>query len=81
MEMQNHSLASLFDQLGLGSTDEEIRSFIRTHAPIIGTKSLHEASFWSPSQSHFLKKAEEEDADWADIVDRLNIILRQPNEP
>ena len=80
MEMQNHSLASLFDQLGLGSSDKEIRHFIRTHAPIIGTKSLHEANFWNSSQSYFLKKSAEEDSDWVEIVDRLNIILRQPNE-
>lgn len=81
MEMQNHSLASLFDQLGLDSSDQGIRDFIRAHAPIIGTKALHEAHFWTPSQSLFLKKAKEDDADWADIVDRLNIILRQPNQP
>lgn len=80
MEMQNHSLASLFDQLGLGSTDQDISDFIRAHAPIIGTKALHEANFWNSSQAVFLKKAKEDDADWADIVDRLNIILRQPNQ-
>ena len=81
MEMQNHSLISLFDQLGLGSTDEEIKNFIRNNAPIDEEKALHEAKFWSPSQSHFLKRAKDEDADWSDIVDHLNIILRQPIQP
>ena len=79
--MQNHSLTSLFDQLGLGSTDAEIKNFILANAPIIGTKALHEAKFWSQSQAHFLKKAEADDADWAEIVDRLNIILHQTNSP
>jgi hypothetical protein len=78
--MQSHSLTSLFDQLGLGSTDQDIKNFIQMHAPITGTKALHEAHFWNPSQSLFLKRAKDEDADWADIVDHLNIILRQSNQ-
>ncbi|HSC75233.1 MAG TPA: DUF2789 domain-containing protein [Pseudomonadales bacterium] len=80
MEMQNHSLAALFDQLGLGSDDQDIRDFIQTHAPIIGAKELHEASFWNPSQAYFLREAKDEDADWAEVVDRLNIILHQPEQ-
>ena len=71
-----HSLPSLFEQLGLGDTDQEIQDFIRQHAPLPDHIKLHEASFWRSSQANFLRQAKEEDADWAGIVDRLDVMLR-----
>ncbi|TBT33456.1 DUF2789 family protein, partial [Vibrio parahaemolyticus] len=35
-----------------------------------------EASFWTHSQAAFLKQAIEEDADWAELVDQLDVMLR-----
>lgn len=75
MEMHNHPLPSLFDQLGLGSTELEINSFITKHAPIFG--ELENAKFWNVSQSSFLKQAKDEDADWSEIVDQLDALLRK----
>lgn len=72
-----HSLTSLFEQLGLGDTDREIRDFIRQHAPLPDDVKLHEASFWRASQANFLEQAKAEDADWAEIVDQLDVMLRK----
>ncbi|NMU76583.1 DUF2789 family protein, partial [Vibrio parahaemolyticus] len=33
-------------------------------------------SFWTMSQANFLKQAIEEDADWAELVDQLDVMLR-----
>lgn len=76
MDMQTHSLSSLFAQLGLGSSDQEINSFIKKHSPLSAATDLHKASFWNPSQSSFLAGSKEEDADWAEVVDQLDVMLR-----
>jgi len=75
MEMQNHPLSALFDQLGLDSSEAGINSFIKKNAPLKG-RELHEAEFWNSAQSAFLKQAKDDDADWAEIVDQLDAMLR-----
>ncbi|MFT7053454.1 MAG: hypothetical protein ACJAU1_001010 [Psychromonas sp.] len=75
MEMQNHPLSALFDQLGLDSSEASINLFIKKHAPLKEGK-LHEAYIWNSAQSAFLKQAIDEDADWAEIVDHLDAMLR-----
>lgn len=80
METQIHPLSSLFDQLGLESSKQEIQDFINQHCPISREIELHEASFWNASQAAFLKQAIDEDADWAEVVDQLNIMLRARRE-
>jgi len=76
VETFDHSLASLFDQLGLDSTDQAIEGFIKRHAPLPGDLALHDADFWSASQASFIRQAKDEDADWAEIVDQLDAMLR-----
>lgn len=76
MEMQNHSLSALFDQLGLDSSETGINFFIKKNATLKGGDKLHEADFWNTAQSAFLKQAKDEDADWAEIVDQLDLMLR-----
>ena len=76
METPIHSLVSLFDQLGLDSRDHAIEDFIKRHKPMPGNLDLSKADFWSASQASFLKQAKDEDADWAEIVDQLNVMLR-----
>ena len=76
MELQAHSLNALFDQLGLDDTDEAIEAFITSHKPVPGNLELHEAELWNSSQASFLKQAKDEDADWAEIVDQLDVMLR-----
>ena len=70
METPIHSINSLFAQLGLPSATAEIDAFIEHHCP------LHEASFWTASQSTFLAEEIEDDADWAEVIDELNARLR-----
>jgi hypothetical protein len=79
MEQPTHNLVSLFKQLGLDNTNEAIEDFINKNRPVPSNLLLHEAEFWSASQASFLKEAIEEDADWAEIVDELNILLRRPH--
>ncbi len=79
MEPPIHNLASLFKQLGLDCTNEAIKGFINRNGPVPSNLVLHEAEFWSASQAFFLKEAIEEDADWAEIVDELNVLLRKPH--
>ena len=79
MEQPMHNLVSLFKQLGLPNTNEAIKDFINRNRPVPGNLLLHEAEFWNASQASFLKEAIEEDADWAEIVDELNVMLRRPH--
>jgi len=76
MEQPNHSIESLFDQLGLASSEKEIEHFIQLNKPLTKGVLLHDAVFWTPSQSLCLQQMKEEDADWATIVDQLDVMLR-----
>lgn len=76
MEEPIHPLSSLFDQLGLESSEAAIDRFIAQHKPIPAEVELHKASFWNPSQADFLRQTIEEDADWAEVVDHLDAMLR-----
>jgi hypothetical protein len=76
METSQHSLKELFDQLGLPSSQADIERFIATHRPLADSIRLADAAFWSPAQARFLKEEIDEDADWAEMVDQLNVLLR-----
>ncbi|HHZ71003.1 MAG TPA: DUF2789 domain-containing protein [Methylococcaceae bacterium] len=76
MEPPIHFLNSLFDQLGLESTETAINDFINSHKPLPDNIELHNADFWSFAQSSFLKQAKDEDADWVEVVDQLDLMLR-----
>lgn len=76
MDTSEHTLATLFDQLGLDSTDKAIEDFIDEHRPLAKQTELHLASFWNASQSAFLKQEIENDADWAEVIDHLDAMLR-----
>ena len=76
MENAIHSLSSLFKQLGLDNSTESITLFIDKNQSIPATIKLHQADFWNISQSSFLKEAKDLDADWAEIVDQLDALLR-----
>ena len=80
MEYSFHTMHSLFIQLGLDHSDEAIDAFIEKHSPLDNTVQLHDAPFWSYSQSLFLKYAKDEDADWAEIVDELDVMLRYDDD-
>lgn len=76
MEQPLHTMGNLFAQLGLPSDEQEIERFIATHAPLAPTVALERAPFWTPAQAAFLRDEINEDADWAEVVDQLNLCLR-----
>ncbi len=76
MESPVHSLPSLFKQLGLPDDAQSIEQFIAAHSPLKPDLKLADAFFWSDSQRAFLRDEILEDADWAEVVDELNLLLR-----
>jgi len=75
MESPNHQFHELFDQLGLPSSEAEIREFISVHRPLPGDVKITEATFWTEPQKRLLKELLLQDADWAEVVDQLNVAL------
>ena len=73
------SMTRLFDQLGLASEPQAIKSFIDLHKPLAATVALSDASFWSASQSEFLRREMDQDTDWAIVIERLSAALRSPD--
>jgi hypothetical protein len=80
MDTLQHTLADLFEQLGLPEAPEEIGNFIASGRPLPDEIALHAAHFWSPAQSAFLFENLLSDADWALAIDQLNIALREPRD-
>jgi hypothetical protein len=77
MEPPVHSLPSLFQQLGLAADPVGIDVFLATHSPLKANLALADAFFWTPAQAAFLREEILEDADWAEVVDQLNLMLRK----
>lgn len=76
MDLSNHNLVALFEQLGLENSDEAISRFVNLHKPLHDTVALQNAPFWNAGQAQFLQEAIEDDADWAEVVDTLDALLR-----
>jgi hypothetical protein len=76
MEQTTHPFHELFEQLGLPSDEASIRQFIATHRPLPKGTTLTEAPFWSKAQAQLLRESLAADADWAEVVDQLNLALR-----
>lgn len=77
MDKSNHLFSDLFAQLGLPADEPAIRQFLVTHTPLAADIDLPDAPFWTESQAAFLREEILEDADWAELVDQLNLALRQ----
>ncbi|MEO7400101.1 MAG: DUF2789 domain-containing protein [Polaromonas sp.] len=77
MDKSIHLFSELFAQLGLPADEPAIRQFLAAHTPLPENIDLPDASFWSESQAAFLREEILEDADWAELVDQLNLALRQ----
>lgn len=75
MEAPVHHTPQLFAQLGLPSDSESIRIFIAAHRHLAENVGLPEATFWTPAQAAFLREGLQDDADWAAVIDRLNVAL------
>ncbi|WP_417549823.1 DUF2789 domain-containing protein [Methylophaga sp.] len=76
MDTSVHTMENLFLQLGLDNSEEAIEQFIKEHDLPENVK-LENAYFWSPAQSAFIKECLTQDSDWAEVVDQLNVQLRQ----
>ena len=76
MDLTSHSMTNLFAQLGLPNSPAEIAHFAVLHRPLPETVRLADAPFWSPAQAQFLREEINEDADWAEVVDQLSVMLR-----
>lgn len=78
MEPFHHRFSDLFRQLGLPSDKESILSFLAEHSPLDPAIRLENAPFWNESQSALLRDEIVRNADWAEVVERLNVALRSP---
>ncbi|MEB0048659.1 MULTISPECIES: DUF2789 domain-containing protein [unclassified Pseudomonas] len=76
MQSPTHSLPSLFKQLGLDNDPASIEQFVATHSPLKPQLHLADAFFWSKGQAEFLREEILGDADWAEVVDQLDVLLR-----
>ena len=76
MDMSQHNMENLFMQMGLESNEEAIEDFMADHT-LQEDEKLEDASFWSASQAAFIKECLASDSDWAEVVDQLNVQLRQ----
>jgi len=76
MDHTTHTFSHLFEQLGLATSAEAIEDFIEQHGPLAESIELADAPFWNPSQAAFIRQSLHEDAEWAELVDQLNLSLR-----
>jgi hypothetical protein len=78
MEPSVHPFSQLFAQLGLADDNAGVQAFIAAHSPLPDGMRLEDAPFWSPAQAQLLREERQDDADWAMVVDRLNVALHAP---
>lgn len=78
MDTSVHNLHALLTQLGLPSDEQGMARFLAEHAPLSPQVVLAEAPFWKPAQADFLREKLLEDANWAQAVEQLNVLLRLP---
>ena len=75
MDAPQHEFHELFQQLGLPASEAEICAFIADHRPLPGDVKITDAPFWTDAQRQLLKELLLQDADWAVVVDHLNVAL------
>lgn len=78
MQSPNHDLTALFAQLGLPADKASQEAFITACTPLPEHVRLADAPFWNIAQATLLREQLSEDADWAAVVDQLNLLLRRP---
>ncbi len=77
MEQAFHRFSELFAQLGLPGDPPCLHEFLGTHARLPGNVELADAPFGTPAQADMLRNEIADDADWAEVVDQLNVALRE----
>jgi len=76
MDTTKHTINTLFAQLGLPNSDAQIDAFIASHS-IADTTLLQDAPFWGEAQQHFIAESLAVDGDWSEVIDELDVRLRQ----
>ena len=76
MDTAKHDINTLFAQLGLPNSESQIDEFIASHK-LEDTTLLQNAPFWDEAQQHFLAESLEQDGDWSEIIDELDVRIRQ----
>ncbi len=71
------TMHDLFDQLGLPSDEESVQAFVAANRPLPEHTALADAPFWTESQAQFLREQLQRDAEWAEVVDQLNMSLHR----
>jgi hypothetical protein len=75
MELTNHTMSDLFEQLGLPSDEASITEFIAANRSTAVNFTLPDVAIWSPSQAKFLRESIAADADWAIPAEQLSQAL------
>ncbi|MGK0441530.1 MAG: hypothetical protein ACJA0N_001329 [Pseudohongiellaceae bacterium] len=75
MDTSTHNIESLFQQLGLASSEAAIDAFCSNNR-LPKEIPLERAAFWSSGQAQFIHEAIELDSDWSEVVDQLDAQLR-----
>lgn len=75
MEHITHPFSELFEQLGLDASHDGIEHFLAGHR-LPPDMELVAAPFWTRAQANFLKEGLQDDSDWAEVIDQLNVSLR-----
>lgn len=79
MDSSHHQFHDLFEQLGLPSDEASIRKFCAEHR-LHESEKLSDAEFLNDMQKQFIKEALHADADWAVVIDQLNMSLHHVSE-
>ncbi|MFY8272690.1 DUF2789 domain-containing protein [Pseudoalteromonas sp. SSDWG2] len=75
MDTSKHTMNTLFEQLGLPSSDNQIEQFVSNHK-LGDSIQIADAPFWSVAQRHFIQESLAQDADWSELIDILDAQLR-----
>ncbi len=76
MDMSANNIETLFAQLGLNNSAEAIAQFVASHQ-LSKDVYINHAPFWNDGQRHFLQDALQQDSDWSEVVDQLNVLLHE----
>ncbi|MCO4786220.1 DUF2789 family protein [Marinomonas atlantica] len=76
MEYQTHSLNELFQQLKLDDSQDGIERLVVDVAPVPSNKALWEAPEWTNEQAYKMQKLYEDEAQWSQAFEQLELLLR-----